>query len=343
MRRFVPLASLVFLIAFAFAQPVGLAQEAPAPAEPVDLPKLVQQLDSDKFNERQAATQKLTEIGRDAIPALVEAAKNPSREASSRSLEILRKHLQSKDEALQKAARESLEALAKSDVPRIATGAAEALKPKPDPNQPQPFGVPGLQGRAPIQLQVQAMAVGGGRRVAIQNVNGVKTTTVEENGRKVKIVEDPAKGIEMEVTEKVDGKDQTKKYEAKDVAELKTKHPEAHKIYEQSAKQPNVQIQFGAVPIAPGIEGIQAIPALPRALPPFRNGLPGLPGMIDPQRQNAIREQLDKVQRDLKEAEERIKKNAGEGAQAEEIAKSLQQIEAARKQLEEAAEKLKTP
>lgn len=312
------------------------AQEAPTPGAPADVKELIQQLDADKFTDRQAASQRLSDAGKAAIPALVEAAASPSREASSRSIDILKKHSQSQDEATKKAAREALEKLAKSDDSRVAAAAAQALKPKDDPNVPAVGGlVPGIQiGGGQVQIQVQAIAGGNvNRRVGIQNVNGVKTTTVEENGRKVKIVEDPQNGIKMEVTEKVDGKEETKKYEAKDADDLKKNHPEAHKIYEQSTKQQNVQIQIGggaipALPLAPGIA--------PRAIPV-------LPGFRNPAQMRAVQEQLERVQKELKDAEQRLKKAAENSPQADELGKSVQQLEEARKQLEEAIEKVKTP
>lgn len=314
------------------------AQEAPGPAETKDFNELIQQLDASKFNDRQAASQKLLEAGRAAIPALIEAAASPSREASSRSIDILKKHVQSKDEATQKAAREALQQLAKSGEARVASAATEALKPKADPNVPQnPFGVQGIQlNGGQVQIQVQAVAANGNRRVSVQNVNGVRTTTVEENNRKVKIVDDPQKGINLEVTEKVDGKEQTKKYEAKDVDDLKKKHPDAHKIYEESTKQQNVQIQIGG-------GAIQAIPVFPA--PGFAPGraLPVLPGLRNPAQMRAIQEQLERAQKELKEAEQRVKKVTENNPQADELGKSLQQIEEARKQLEDAIEKLKTP
>jgi len=326
-----------FLLLPVVSSHLARAQEAPAPAGEGDLKELIQQLDSSKFNDRQAASQKLTEAGKAAIPALIETAAGPSREASSRSIDILKKHVQSKDDAMQKAAREALEKLAKSDVPRVAGAAAEALKPKADPNTPQgQFGVPGIQlNGGQIQLQVQAIAGGiGNKRVSVQNVNGVRTTTVEENNRKVKIVDDPQKGINMEVTEKVDGKEQTKKYEAKDADDLKKKHPDAHKIYEESSKQQNIQIQFGGG----AIQGIPVFPALPAG-----RAFPIPPGIRNPIQLKAVQEQLDGVQKELKEAEQRVKKAAENSPQSDELGKSIQQIESARKQLEEAIEKLKTP
>src|SRR2546426_468022 len=81
-----------------------------------------------------------------------------------------------------------------------------------------------------IQIQVQAGGVagpGGFKRMHMKNVNGVKEIEVDDNGKKVKIVDDPNNGIKVEVTEKnKEGKEETKKYEAKNADELKKNHPE---------------------------------------------------------------------------------------------------------------------
>lgn len=314
---------------------IATAQEKDAGEGAADLRSLIQQLDSDKFTDRQAASQKLFEAGKSAIPVIAEAATSPNRETSTRSIDILKKHAQSKDETAQKEARAALEKLAKSDDSRVASAATQALKPMTDPNAPAVPGlVPGVIQLGGGQVQVQVQAFGGNvnRRVGVQNVNGVKTTTVEENGRKVKIVEDPQNGIKMEVTEKVDGKDQTKNYEAKDADDLKKKHPDAHKIFEESTKQQALQIQFGrAIPALPMVPAIQA------------QAIPLLPGMRTPAQLRPVQEQLERVQKDLKEAEQRVKKAAENSPQADELGKSLQQLEEARKQLEEAIEKIKTP
>ena len=56
----------------------GLAEE------PDEVAPLIRQLDHDEFAQREAAGEKLTEMGAVAIPALVAAAKGKSPEASMR-------------------------------------------------------------------------------------------------------------------------------------------------------------------------------------------------------------------------------------------------------------------
>lgn len=161
--------------------------------------------------------------------------------------------------------------------------------------------------------------------------NGVKEIEAEENGRKVKITDDPAEGIKMEVTEKKDGKEATQKYAAKDAAELKTKHPEAHKLYEEySQGGANIQIQGFAIPAG-------AIP--PGAVPPGFPGVPGVPGvaraarikLLPPDELKAVQE---KVAAALKELEGAAKE-LGEGKNADEVKKGVEKVQAAKKLVEE--------
>jgi len=232
-----------------------------------EIAKLVQQLDADRFPERQAASQKLITAGKAAIPALAKAAVGESLEVTVRSIDILRKFFESSDEPTKQAAKAALETLAKSDRPSAARRAEEVINPKPAAGADQvlPGGgiIIGGQG-AIIQGRVQIIAAGANaRRISVKNANGVKEIEAEENGRKIKIVDDPQQGIKMEITAKKDGKDTTEKFEAKNAEELKKKHPEAYKVYEEYGKNQGaaaVQIQFGggALPAVP--VPAQAIP-----------------------------------------------------------------------------------
>ena len=77
----------------------------------------------------------------------------------------------------------------------------------------------------------------------------------------VKITEDAAGGVQMEVTRKKDGKETTEKYSAKSRDELKKAQPEACRLYDKYAQQQNVRIQIQALP---GLQpAARAIPARP--------------------------------------------------------------------------------
>ena len=81
---------------------------------------------------------------------------------------------------------------------------------------------------------------------------------VRDVDKKIHIEETAQGKIKMTVTETVDGKPKTSKYEAKNADELKKKHPDAHKLYKKYGQN---RVRGRA---------IQALP-LRRALPvPFK-------------------------------------------------------------------------
>ena len=94
------------------------------------------------------------------------------------------------------------------------------------------------------------------RRIRIQNNNGGRQIDVEEGNRKIQINDGGGQPIKIAVTTKTaKGKDSTEKYEAKDVDELKKKHPEAYKIYAdwQNQRNPLGLAVGGAINIRGGV------------------------------------------------------------------------------------------
>jgi len=315
------------------------AAEADEPAAPptaaaAEIAGWTKQLDSDKFVERDQASRKLTAAGKAALPALAEAVKSPSREVVNRAFEILTGHLASSDAALAGDARAALEAIAKSDDAALARRAAALLKPDDPPTPNARFGRLGGIGRIQIgggiqlgpggALQLQA----GGARVQMRNVNGNKTIDAEENGRKVHIEDSPQNGIAMSVTEKKGDKEETTKYAAASLDELKKKHPEAAKLYEQYN-----QGLGGALNIQLGAQGVPGgFPPLP---PPF------FPQPVQPPAapKHDATAKVAEARRNLLAAREFLKKQLKEPAPAE-LSKALEQLDAIDKKLEQALEKL---
>lgn len=329
------LATLLLLAVPAFAADDG------------EIPRLIRQLDADEFAERQAATQKLQELGKAALPALEEATVGDSREASTRAFEILKTHLDKGVGDVKEAAKEALGRIAKGNNPAAAKRADEMLKPAPTPKTDPAAPVAPALRIAGVPLRI-AVAGAGAKRVTTKSVNGVKDIDVEEGERKIKIHDDPAKGIEVEVTEKKDGKDATEKYEAKNADELKTKHPEAHKLYEQY-KDGGAALRLGALaglraalpfpaaaPVFPEVPP-PPVPVPPAIAPPV--GAPVLPVLkvrtADTEKQ--LVEKLDGAIKELQAALEQIAKAVDK---PEELPKAKEKLEAAKKRLEELKAKL---
>jgi hypothetical protein len=103
--------------------------------------------------------------------------------------------------------------------------------------------------------------LGGGTRVTRRVVNGVKDTTIDDNGKKITIHEEPNGKIKMTVTEPdKDGKAHTNTYEAENVDELKKKHGEAHDLYKRYEDNgPKVRV---------GPQGLNLNPLIPNRIRP---------------------------------------------------------------------------
>jgi hypothetical protein len=259
----------------------GAPATAAAPAPSGDeIAQWVRQLDADEFSVREAAQAKLAAAagnprsGSAAIAELAKAAVGDSLEVTVRAIDVLKKFYQSSDQATRDAAKEALQKMAKSDRPAASRRAEQILKPAPkpgqDPNMGGIFFGGGGMGIVQGNIQVVAVAGAGTKKVSVKTVNGVKDIDVEENGKTVKIHDDPQQGIKIEATSKKDGKDVTEKYEAKDADELKKKHPEGYKLYEQYGKN-----QAGQVQIQLGVGNLQIGPAVPAPAAPVPVPVPG--------------------------------------------------------------------
>jgi hypothetical protein len=272
------------------------AAEAPSPEA---IARWIRQLDADDFADREAASRRLGQAGKAAIPALIDAADDESLERSSRAMDILRGLSSSGDDRAKAAAKQALEKLAESSNPTMSRRAKEAIR---------------LQEELPPQpLMPQPGAIAVRRTISVSNANGVRTVNVGENGRKIKIQDDPKQGIKVEVTETKNGKEITKTTEAKDAEELKKKDRAAYDLYRQYKQGGpggaiQVQIQAGNVPggiqILPG--GIQIRPLVPGAMQPGIQIFP-VP-RIDPARRiEAATRQLQLAGKQLEKATEGVK------------------------------------
>ena len=176
-----------------------------------------------------------------------------------------------------------------------------------------------------IRIRVAAVA-GGARRMSVKNVNGVKDIEAEEEGRKVKIHDDPDEGIEMSVTEKKDGKEETKEYKVKNADELKEKHPEAHKIYEQYNQARGVI----------KIDGFR----LERAVAP---AIPLAPRRVVPVPAEDPAERLKKTEQELDATIQRLEKLLEDADNADDLKSAIEALQASKKALEKAQENVERP
>lgn len=317
---------LAALVAAVLSVPnIGIAADETANSAADDatgIDTLIEQLDADQFSQRQRATDELAKLGERAVAPLVKAATGDSLEVTSRAVDVLKRLFESSDEAIQAAAKAGLETLANGSHAPSSRRAKEVLKIKDaapgDPNVPNAniiLGGGGIIQGANIRVQI-----GGGnagvKRVSIRNANGVKEIDAEEDGRKVKIVDDPAKGIKMEITTKKDGKDATEKVEAKNAEELKKNNAEAYKIYKEYSDQAPaqaIQLQLGGglVPVpAPAVPAIQVEPLrvqidmAKRMLKSWSQSLPRLTG--EKELDGASKKSLDELQEGIKEMKQQI-------------------------------------
>ncbi len=332
------------------------ANEKPVAAEPakLDIATLIKQLDADEYNDRQSASAKLAAAGESAVPALEKAAASDSREMSMRAFDILKGHFDKGTPAVKDAARQALERISQGDLGAASRRATEALTPPStkDANNPAagnvrvlPFApVPGGIRIAGARVAIAAGAVGGGVETKIKVENGIKTTEVKDKDRQVKIVDDPDKGLQLEVTETKDGKETTKKYEAKNADDLKTKDAEAHKIYEQYS-QKGAEIKIGGFGFAPAGVPLPIAPAVPAIAParlvPIAPALPpmAVPAEIGPPTKKA--DALEGLDKALQEAEASLKEAFKQSGDSEQLKRATQRLEEVRKQLEQLRSSLK--
>jgi ribosomal protein S11 len=169
-------------------------------------------------------------------------------------------------------------------------------------------------------VAAQALAFGGqNAQVQVTNVNGERTIKATENGRRVEITDRDGKDITVRVTGKVDGKDETREYKAAGPDELKQKHPDAAKLYEQYANGAGVQIQvfgFNALPV----------PVVPQ-----------LPQPQDAARRKAAHESIERALKELDAARSRLGDlKARDNADKDALDKVVEQLRSAEKSLFEA-------
>lgn len=259
--------------------PTAEVKAAAPAANTAEIADLVKQLDADDFKARQTAAEKLSALGKPAIPALGEAAQSSQLELMSQALGILRGFYQGNNAELKAAAKEALDKVAAGNNETAAQRAKEIVAPSKDngsdPNQGNIIGGAGpgqiiINGAGRINGRIQIngglpIQIGGARvySKSVSNSNGVKTTKVKQDGVEIEIVE----GKE-DITVKKTENGKTEEFKAKDAEELKKKHPAGHELFEKHAGDKNaaggaIGLQIGNLPAMPNIQIGQAVPLQP--------------------------------------------------------------------------------
>ena len=261
--------------------PVLIADEAPVETP---LPQLIEELSAASFASRQAAAKKLLAAGVPGVQAVSKSAETDDLDLALTCVGILRDALQSTDKAVSQAARSALEKLAQSPQKSVAQRAKLALEPAPEINPGGAF----IPGAPPFGI-----IAGGGMkiRVQIQQGNGTRHITVQENDKEIVIDEVTGTSLTITVTEPVEGKKQSQTYKAKDAAEMKLKHPEIHAVYEKyTARNARIPRGFGNQGVLiPGVPGFAPVPG--QGIQRRR--------LVNPLKAAVFVEQVDEIQQEI--------------------------------------------
>lgn len=290
-----------------------------ADIQPADIAQFVEQLQSPAFSERQEATRQLSEAGQVAFPELERLTQSGSREVSGRALDVLKGHFQRGDNATKTAAGAILERLAKSSNAAIAERAKNVLNP---PAQPTAASIAAGFAAAPIrvvnlplQIVPNAMPAGMGRSTSVRrSANGDIKIEIRDNG-KVTTIQSAAGGkIAVEITDAKNAQ-ANKKFEAKDLAELKQKDAEVARLYEQYNQPARVQIgaiRPAAAPLTPAESLKQRLKSLDSQIERYQAQLKDNPG---------IQRSIDTLKSMRSRYEQQLKDLPAEAARPAEAAK----------------------
>jgi hypothetical protein len=203
------------------------AEGSPTPPDGSErIAALIEQLEHAAFSERQAASQSLAEAGAEALKQLEETAARGSREAAGRALEIVKQHFQNGEARVKEEAREALSRLASSDNVAVSQRAHNLLYPPKTSMLPVgvPFGMPNARNALAMPPAT--------RTLTTHEANGVRDVDARENGRRTRIQTFPNGRIQFEFTEPINGRDVTRRIDAKDLSELRRKDAEAGQLYD---------------------------------------------------------------------------------------------------------------
>ena len=80
---------------------------------------------------------------------------------------------------------------------------------------------------------LQVVVRAGGRNVTLSDINGRRSMEITDPRRQVTLQTLPGGNIDVQITERQNGKNATRKLTAKDIEELKRKDAEIGRLYEE--------------------------------------------------------------------------------------------------------------
>lgn len=315
--------------AMADDQPAKTEAATPVTLSAAEIDGLLKDLNAADFDTRETATKRLIAAGKPVIDAVRRAADTANLEVGTRCLSVLKELRGSSNTETKTAAETALKELAEGNNRSIARRAAEILE--PPAAQRDPAGLP----RANINIaRAIQLAPARGTRMSMRVTNGFTEIDVIDGESKISIKHADGKDIHIRSQEPAaeKGKDPvTKEYKAKDLAELKEKQPEGHKLYERYVtnrigRVGNIQIQAGGVPIqiAPAQVQIEVVADAGDGTN-LKSAIKEL---------EATREQLAKLT-------ERLKELAGKPeVKGEDLKKLLEEVQSATRRLDEVKKSL---
>lgn len=191
-----------------------------------EIARLIEQLDKPEFAARQEASRRLSELGGEALPHLEQVAAKGSREASGRALDVLKQKFQEPGES-QHSARAALERLAQGKSASAAQRARNILRPPRAATIYPVFGGLMPNGLFPRGNNIVT------RTVITHESNGRREVEIKEDDVSIKMQTLPGGRIDVEITERQNGRDVKRTISAKNLDELRQKDADAAKTYEQ--------------------------------------------------------------------------------------------------------------
>lgn len=322
--------------------PVRARPEAEPELTEEQVEQLISELDHADFKVREEATKKLAAASSPVIPAVAKAANGDNLEVATRSLQILKMLYEGKDVDAQADAAIAIKRLCDSPNKSIARRASAILDGNRGTETPE-----GAGRFPPLRLNVRGLAPGGmARQVSVQNVNGQVQISVVEPDRRIEIRHNNQRQIVVKIsTSNPDGAGkEASESKAQDLKELREKHPEAARLFEEYAGDNSMPdlggnlFPGGFPPGFPQLPGLRGRRVNPR--PPVQRRLEG--GVPRAPLPGESVESLEKTQKRLRGFVERLRRLSSEETIApQEIRKLADELKAIEEEVQESAEDLR--